>query len=177
MKNYLSKAIKTTLAITTLTTATFAFAAESFYEKQQRTLFVDQTIEDEKEVACMALNIYYETRAVSLADAMAVSDVVYNRVESRYYPNTVCDVVHDGYKPGRRDCQFSWFCDGKSDTPNDSEAWERSRKFAHDFYYYGAYKGLTEGSTHYHANYVSPYWAPTLDRVTRIGAHIFYRRK
>lgn len=130
-----------------------------------------------EEIECMALNIYFETHAISMADAMAVSDVVQNRVNSSHFPNTICGVVHDGYKKGRRDCQFSWYCDGKADNPTNHEAWERSRKYARDFYVHGLYRGLTEGSTHYHANYVKPYWAPTLDRVTRIGSHIFYRMK
>jgi len=131
----------------------------------------------DKEIECLALNIYFETRAVSLADAMAVSDVVLNRVESTKYPNNICDVVHQGYKKGKRTCQFSWYCDGKADVPRDITSWNRSRKYARDMYVFGVYRGITEGSTHYHASYVKPYWAPTLDRITRIGSHIFYRMK
>jgi len=131
---------------------------------------------------CLALNIYHETKASSLADAMAVSDVVMNRVYSRHFPNNICDVIHQAVKhenglPKRNQCQFSWFCDGKSDEPRNKTAWEKSRKYASDFYIYNKYIGITEGSTHYHANYVKPYWAPTLDRITRIGSHIFYRQK
>ena len=129
------------------------------------------------ELECLALNVYHETRAMSLADAHAVSDVVLNRVESTRYPNTICEVVHQGYKPGRKDCQFSWYCDGRSDEPQDENAWERSRKFARDMYFFEMYRGITEGATHYHATYVKPYWAPSLDRVAQIGAHIFYREK
>jgi len=129
------------------------------------------------ELECLALNVYHETRAMSLADAHAVSDVVLNRVESSRYPNTICEVVHQGYKKGNRSCQFSWYCDGKSDTPKDENAWERSRKFARDMYLFQMYRGITEGATHYHATYVDPYWAPSLDRITQIGAHIFYREK
>ena len=134
------------------------------------------------DVNCLALNIYYETKAVSLADAMAVSDVVLNRVNSRHYPNTACKVIHQGPKDTngnmkRHKCQFSWYCDGKSDKPRNEEAWERAQKFAHDIYIYGAYVGITEGATHYHASYVSPNWAPNMDRITRIGSHYFYRMK
>jgi spore germination cell wall hydrolase CwlJ-like protein len=113
---------------------------------------------------------------------MAVSDVVLNRVLSTKYPNTMCEVVRQGHKNSdgsmkRNKCQFSWYCDGKSDVPKDITSWERSRKYARDFYVHGAYVGITEGSTHYHANYTTPYWAPSFDRVTRIGSHIFYRMK
>lgn len=176
MKKVLTSAIVgITLGATAI--AQTANSGTDYFSQQEKLYKQLITIESQSEVECLALNIYFETRAVSLADAMAVSDVVMNRVESTNYPNTACDVVHDGYKPGRRDCQFSWYCDGKADRPTNSEAWERSRKYAHQFYYYGLYKGITEGSTHYHANYVSPYWAPTLDRITRIGSHIFYRMK
>ena len=140
------------------------------------------------EIECMALNIYFETRAVSLADAVAVSDVVMNRVKDNRFPNTVCRVVKQGkQKPSWKDpnkmvmkrnaCQFSWYCDGKADTPKNAEAWERSRKLARDIYVHGQHIGITEGSTHYHATYVKPYWAPNMDRVARIGSHIFYRMK
>lgn len=141
-----------------------------------------------EEIECLALNIYFETRAVSLADAMAVSDVVMNRVKSTKYPNTVCGVVHQGQmKPSWKDpnemvmvrhkCQFSWYCDGKADVPYDDEAWEKSRKHARDMYVYGYYTGMTEGATHYHATWTKPFWAPSLNRVARIGGHIFYRSK
>ena len=134
------------------------------------------------DVHCLAMNIYFETKAVSLADAMAVSDVVLNRVNSRHYPNTACEVIHQGEKDSngnmkRHRCQFSWYCDGKADVPRNQNAWERSQKFASDMYNFGAYIGITEGATHYHASYVRPSWAPTLDRVTRIGSHYFYRMK
>lgn len=140
------------------------------------------TKKEAEEIECLALNIYYETRAVSLADAMAVSDVVLNRVNSVKYPSTACKVVKQGYKDSkgnmiRNKCQFSWYCDGKADVPNDITAWDRSRKYARDIYVHGFYRGVTEGSTHYHATYVKPFWAPTMDRITRIGSHIFYRMK
>lgn len=135
-----------------------------------------------KEIECLALNIYFETMAVSLADGMAVSDVVMNRVKDSRYPNTICEVVKQakldstGF-PKRHKCQFSWFCDGKADVPTNAEAWERSRKLARDVYLHKAYIGITEGATHYHATYVKPKWRLSLDRTTRIGSHIFYRQK
>ena len=77
---------------------------------------------------CMALNIYYEARGSNLADKAAVADVVLNRVNDSRYPNTICEVVKQGeQKPSWKDpnkmvmvrnrCQFSWYCDGKKDTP------------------------------------------------------------
>ena len=157
-------AAATTVAILTVGGAN-ASAANEYFQK------------DFESLECLALNIYFETHAASLADAMSVSDVVRNRVFHTSYPNSVCEVVKQGYVPGRRDCQFSWYCDGKSDVPKNKTAWEKSRKYARDFYIHGMYVGITEGATHYHATYVKPFWAPTLDRVGRIGRHIFYRIK
>ena len=136
----------------------------------------------ESDIECLALNIYFETHAVSLADAMAVTDVVINRVNHSYYPNDICSVIYqaktypNGF-PKRHRCQFSWYCDGRSDTPKDSTAWERSRKFARDMYVHRSYIGITECATHYHATYVKPKWSKQLDRIVRIGSHIFYRIK
>jgi len=135
-----------------------------------------------KAMECLALNIYFETMAVSLADGVAVSDVVMNRVKDSRYPNTICEVVKQGHKHEngqmkRHKCQFSWYCDGKADVPTNAEAWERSRKLARDIYLHKAYVGITEGATHYHANYVKPKWRLSLDRTTRVGSHIFYRQK
>ncbi len=133
--------------------------------------------EQAEEMKCLALNIYFETHASSLVDAMSVSDVVLNRVVSTRYPNTVCNVVHQGYKPGKKSCQFSWFCDGKHDEPYDNDAWEKSRKYARDIYINANYRGMTEGATHYHAHWMKAYWASSLNRVARIGSHIFYIEK
>lgn len=155
------------------------------------------TREQDPQAYCLAENIYFESRSDSLAGQAAVADVVINRVHDDRYPDTVCDVVRDGpireswktrndpdlpdnervYYPIRNMCQFSWYCDGKADVPKNSDAWEKSRKYAHDMYMHEAYVGLTEGATHYHANYVKPYWVPKMDRVTKIGSHIFYRMK
>jgi len=129
---------------------------------------------EEKQLECLALNIYFETSAKTLADAMSVTDVVLNRVQTTRYPNTPCEVVQQGYKKGSRSCQFSWYCDGKHDTPYDNDAWEKSRKYARDMYINGEYRGITQGATHYHAHWMKAYWAPSMHRIARIGSHIFY---
>ena len=59
----------------------------------------------------------------------------------------------------------------------DDEAWEKSRKFARDMYIHGEFRGITEGATHYHATYSKPFWSKKLNRIARIGAHIFYWEK
>ena len=130
---------------------------------------------------CMALNIYHEARNQSIVGQVAVAEVVMNRVEDSRYPNNVCDVVKQGltYKwkptlPIKNRCQFSWYCDGKSDKPREPKAWRDAMHVANGVYN-GHLDAFVEGATHYHAYYVNPSWAETKTYVTRIDDHIFYR--
>ena len=132
------------------------------------------------EVQCMALNVYYEARGSNLADKAAVADVVLNRVNDSRYPDTVCGVVKQGMKDAngnmrRNKCQFSWYCDGKHDRPQDEDRWAEAQMIAWNIVEEDKFRGITESATHYHATYVKPRWASTLQLVGRIGAHIYYR--
>ena len=151
----------------------------------------------DKQATCLAKNMYYEARSQGLAGQLAVSLVVLNRVRDSRFPNTICEVVHQGpvreswktrgknvpeherkYFPIKNRCQFSWYCDGKSDDPKEPTTYGALYDMALDLVYGDiTVVDITEGATHYHATYVRPYWAPTLDRITRIGSHIFYRQK
>ena len=138
------------------------------------------TAEDKPEMWCLALNIYYEARSSNRADRMAVADVVINRVNHTYYPNTICEVVQQGKQHAdgrmkRNMCQFSWYCDGKSDYPTNLDAWVEAQMIAYNMVVHNDARGITEGATHYHATYVSPEWARDFALVGRIGEHIFYR--
>jgi N-acetylmuramoyl-L-alanine amidase len=138
------------------------------------------TAEDKPEMYCLALNIYYESRSSNRADRMAVADVVMNRVKHTYYPNTICGVVQQGKQHAsgamkRNQCQFSWYCDGRSDKPNNQDAWVEAQMIAYNMVIHKDARGITEGATHYHATYVEPAWARDLALVGRIGEHIFYR--
>ena len=138
------------------------------------------TAESHPEHWCLAQNIYYESRGSNLADMAAVANVVMNRTKDRRYPDTICGVVHQGKTNAdgsmkRNACQFSWYCDGKSDWPASGDAWYKAQLIAWQMIETGKYRGLTEGATHYHATYVSPKWTDELQLVGRIGEHIFYR--
>jgi|TARA_R100000479_G_scaffold87795_1_gene42899 spore germination cell wall hydrolase CwlJ-like protein len=131
-------------------------------------------------ITCLALNIYFESRNQPIEGQVAVSQVVLERVKSKKYPNTVCEVVFQGptYSwsvnyPIRDRCQFSWYCDGLSDKPKDKTAWLNSLEVAEKVYY-----GLTDtvkGATHYHSVKVDPWWAKYKVKVKQIGDHIFYK--
>ena len=129
---------------------------------------------------CLAQNIYFEARGSNLADRAGVANVVMNRTKDRRYPETICEVVRQGRQDAngnmiRNQCQFSWYCDGKSDVPGNQDLWIDAQMLAWEMIENNKYRGLTEGATHYHATYVSPNWARDLQLVGRIGAHIFYR--
>ena len=131
-------------------------------------------------ITCLALNIYFESRNQPIEGQVAVSQVVLERVKSKKYPDTVCEVVFQGptYSwsvnyPIKNRCQFSWYCDGLSDKPKDEIAWLNSLEVAEKVYY-----GLTDtvkGATHYHSVKVDPWWAKYKVKVKQIGDHIFYR--
>ena len=74
------------------------------------------------EVKCLAQNIYWEARNQSIQGMYAVADVTLNRVKDKRWPSTVCEVVKQRKNAGGKwVCQFSWYCDGKSDTPKNRE--------------------------------------------------------
>ena len=135
---------------------------------------------------CLALNTYHEAKNQSMIGQVATAQVVMNRVKDSRFPNTVCEVVKQGPPspswedpkkeyPGRHKCQFSWYCDGKDDTPKNEKAWKTAQDVAFLVLYDKIKLDVTEGATHYHATYVRPSWAKTKKRTTRIEKHIFYR--
>ena len=135
---------------------------------------------------CLAVNMYHEARDQGTAGRLAVSAVVLNRVRDSRFPNTVCEVVYQAqmkpsWKTGkpvpiRNRCQFSWYCDGKSDKIKDKKTYQRILDFAGLILHNDIeFLDITDGATHYHADYVKPDWADTKTRTTEIGDHIFYR--
>lgn len=140
------------------------------------------------EEICLAKNIYFEARSSNFADKVATADVVLNRVKHNSYPNTICGVVkqakmsrwwkdhHNKDVPIRNKCQFSWYCDGKSDVPRERDAWVEAQRIAYIMIHTNNFVGITQGATHYHAEYVNPRWAKHLELIGTIGYHIYYRQ-
>lgn len=124
---------------------------------------------------CLQQNIYFEARNQSELGMIAVAWVTMNRVDSERYPDTICEVVWQ-----RK--QFSWTHDGLSDRPGknviEQRAWERAgyvmNLVLHDWAY-GKEDAVAE-ATHYHADYIRPYWASSYTKVATVGDHIFYRK-
>lgn len=124
-------------------------------------------------IGCLATAIAYEAGYESVEGQRAVAEVILNRLRHTGYPKTVCGVVFAGSER-RTGCQFSFTCDGSLNRRMSSQVMTGARMIATS-----ALDGLNPvsvaGATHYHADYVSPYWAPSLIRIAKIGAHIFYR--
>jgi len=126
---------------------------------------------DQTEVQCLALTVYFEARGEPLTGQLAVAHVVLARVASPDYPDAVCSVVKHARKPGLFKCQFSAWCDGKSNVPLELDTFRRIQGLSVLALLAGP---PPDAPTHYHADYVSPHW-PELAEVTRVGRHVFYR--
>ena len=163
-------------------------------------LFPLQTYADESAIDCLTKNIYFEAKNQSIAGQLAVALVVINRVKDKRFPETICAVIYEGptyeswktrqipdlpkesrkYYPRRDRCQFSWYCDGKSDNPKNMKVYDSIYELVN--YIYDVQSNpeyqildITDGATHYHADYVRPSWAKTKTKTIEIEDHIFYR--
>lgn len=136
----------------------------------------------QKEVQCLAKNIYFEARSEPKEGQVAVAFVTLNRVFSKDFPNTICEVVE---QRNSRLCQFSWYCEARPNylyrnnilTITNNKEYNEIRDLA--VYIYANFemmKDPSRGSLYYHADYVNPNWRH-LERVVTIGRHIFYNER
>lgn len=124
-------------------------------------------------VDCLTAAIYYEAGGESAAGRRAVAQVVLNRVRHPAFPPTVCQVVYQGSERPTG-CQFTFTCDGSLARQPSRSGWDDARRIA-ERALSGRVEPLVGMATHYHANWVVPYWAPNLDKIASVGSHIFYR--
>jgi hypothetical protein len=122
---------------------------------------------------CLTSAIYYETGQESTNGQRAVAQVVLNRVRHPAFPANVCGVVYEG-STRATGCQFTFTCDGSLNRQPMLGEWQRARSVAEAALAGQVYRPVGT-ATHYHANYVVPYWASTLTKNSVVGAHIFYR--
>ena len=122
---------------------------------------------------CLSQAVYYESAREPQAGQEAVAQVVLNRVRHPSYPKSVCGVVYQG-SARATGCQFTFTCDGSLRSAPEAGLWRQARRVAER-----ALTGYVDkqvgSATHYHAQYVAPYWAPTLVKMAQVGQHIFYR--
>jgi spore germination cell wall hydrolase CwlJ-like protein len=122
---------------------------------------------------CLARAIYFEARSESEIGRLAVARVILNRVQSPFYPDTICEVVYQNAER-RNACQFSFTCDGLSDRPRPGKAWQNARTLASQAMAGEGEVHAIATATHYHADYVLPEWSGAMTRLVQIGRHIFY---
>jgi len=124
-------------------------------------------------VHCLAQAVYFEAGREPADGQAAVAQTVLNRLRHPDYPKSVCGVVYQGasLKTG---CQFSFTCDGSLNQPLVPSVWSEAQSVAKRALN-GYVMAAVGEATHYHADYVQPYWSPTLVKITQIGQHIFYR--
>ena len=123
---------------------------------------------------CLAQALYFEARGEGRTGEEAVAEVVYHRLNSGKFGHSICGVVYEG--SDHSGCQFSFTCNGDLDRRRDNSAWAKSRELAAQIITHKiALPNTTAGATHYHAVWMTPYWAPTLKRTVQVGNHIFYR--
>ncbi len=122
------------------------------------------------ELECLTQAIYFESRGEPIAGQLAVGLVTINRKNSGLFPDTICEVT----KQKTPVCQYSWYCDGKSDkVPNNKEG-KLARALAIGLLT-SEVEDITGGALFFHADYVNPGWT-NLEKTIEIGAHVFYRR-
>lgn len=146
--------------------ATPILAARSFHMTGASAADKDRALQ------CMTQAVYYEAGFEPAQGKRSVAQVVLNRLRHPAFAKSVCGVVYEGAH--KKVCQFSFTCDGSLARAPGERAWAEARKVAA-----AALNGAVEPTvglaTHYHADYVSPYWAPRLTKLVQHGAHIFYR--
>lgn len=123
-------------------------------------------------ITCLARSIYWEARGKDTADMEAVANVVMNRLGHEGFPDTVCKVVKQGSET--KSCQFSWWCDGKSDSVQEEVPYAMAKEIARK----ALNKELpdrTQGALYFHDRTVKPDWATQYIKTVDIGLFRFYK--
>lgn len=131
----------------------------------------------ERQLECLAQNIYREAGYESFEGKVAVAQVTINRTKTQGFPDDICAVIYQ--KTVIMDkvvCQFSWYCDSGARTkPMNSAAYRESMEVAKKVLLEGFHLSVLKEALYYHANYVNPRW--NLEKIGTIGNHIFYKPK
>lgn len=131
--------------------------------------------ERERQLTCLAKNIYFEAASEPFEGKVAVAQVTINRAESGKYPSDICGVVYQkNVVYGKVICQFSWYCES-GPTVRHNEYYKESMEVAKKVLLENFRLSSLKNAYYYHADYVKPNWK--LPKITQIGRHIFYGQK
>ena len=142
-------------------------------EPASRFVLRTDAADRDRAITCLAQAVYYEAAGEGAEGERAVAQVVLNRMRHPGFPASVCGVVYEGVGKGMS-CQFTFACDGSLVRTPLPSLWTQARKIAEQALSGHVFAPVGH-ATHYHADYVLPYWADSLDKSVQIGRHIFYR--
>ncbi len=123
-------------------------------------------------ITCLSRTIYWEARGDGAAGMEAIANVVLNRLGHEGFPNTICEVVRQGREEGA--CQFSWWCDGRSDDAEEDEAYAIAKEIARK----ALNRQLTDrtgGALYFHQRELTPSWSAEYIKTAEVGEHVFYK--
>ncbi|MEM1287933.1 MAG: cell wall hydrolase [Pseudomonadota bacterium] len=149
-------------------------ANDSPLEQTEGQQQISAFLNNDRQSRCLAEAIYFEARGEPRKGQVAVAQVVMNRVYHDEFPDTICGVVYQN-QHWRNRCQFSFACDGKPERIREPRAWDVAEEVAEQVLKKRDLIDTLNDSTHYHATYVRPRWAPRMIRLDRVGIHIFYK--
>jgi spore germination cell wall hydrolase CwlJ-like protein len=139
---------------------------------------------DQKQLACLAKNIFYEAGNEPLMGQAAVARVVMNRISHGFGKNP-CAVIYQAHTIDKlvddeiqkvKLCQFSWVCENKVEPNKNSARYKQAEKVAYDVLAYDEYQDVVPKTTlFFHNLHVDPLWP--YKQVAKIGNHIFYSKQ
>jgi spore germination cell wall hydrolase CwlJ-like protein len=155
-----------------LINAAMPFSAAPVVAARAFVLPAGESLDQRRALLCLTQAVYYEAGFEPVAGRRAVAQVILNRMRHPAFPKSVCGVVYQHNSTPI--CQFTFVCDGSLTRRPAAAVWKQAEDIAR-----AALAGHVERSvgaaTHYHADYVAPSWAPLLTKISKLGAHIFYR--
>ncbi|KQU56026.1 hypothetical protein ASG67_08110 [Sphingomonas sp. Leaf339] len=128
----------------------------------------------EQATECLATAALYEAGSDTRGQK-AVIQVILNRVRARGFPKTICGVVYQGYTRGTG-CQFSFTCDGSIQRRTVHVGWAKARRAARRALSGYVFPDVGR-ATHYHTDWMVPYWRDSLVKVAQVRTHLFYVRR
>lgn len=182
MKEYIPGMVKFAIVILGMWLATMGLVAVTkakFNDLRQEQAMLENvkvvsSDDRERQLRCLAQNIYFEAASEPFEGKVAVAQVTLNRVDSGQFPDNVCGVVYQkNVFYSRVVCQFSWACDGHHKVkPIHAPLYKESEEVAKKVLLEGFRLPSLKTALYYHADYVKPGWGKT--PIAKIGHHIFY---
>ena len=123
-------------------------------------------------LTCLARTIYWEAKGADAEDMSAVASVVLNRLGHDGFPDTICGVVKQGVES--KACQFSWWCDGRSDQVEEAQRYDVAKEIARKALN-RELKDSTDGALYFHDRTVHPSWAKAYHRTSQTTHFLFYK--